>query len=246
MPQQHSVLGSSHWGHDGPSQSADGKSKVPRGQVSVGPEDTQAKARPGPRPPPACRPQTPALQSQEEVRGPLKGFSMWETEPPCVMHRGQPRTGVTATDTVKSAPSTSAQQARCCLERPMSGSSGPRLLSLTDLPMTHCRFERKQETQCSFHCTDRCRDRGPGRALAWAARKRSPHSSTHCASKHQRSASLSLSSVSQPLGGPRCAAPRNQVNDPILRFKIQKFQIQNFLTVKLYGVFTKQSCFFID
>lgn len=49
------------------------------------------------------------------------------------------------------------------------------------------------------------------------------------------------SSVTRPQGTAHYSAQRNEVNGPISRFKIQKLQIPNFLTLKLSGVFTKQA-----
>ena len=42
------------------------------------------------------------------------------------------------------------------------------------------------------------------------------------------------------------AAQRIWVNGPTSRFKIQKLPVQNFLTLRVHGVFTKPSCFSVS
>ena len=124
----------------------------------------------------------------------------------------------------------------------MSSSSGP---GPTNPPMTPYQFERKEETQTSFHLADTETD--PKKSSGAGRTEESP---SPLRSLRERSVSTRLVSLRRPITRPWgylvYAAPRTQVNGPILRFKIQKLQIQNFLTLKLYGVFTKQSYFSIN
>lgn len=105
--------------------------------------------------PTSHKPSSPALQSQEEARGPLRCFTPWERQGRDPDAQGAaPEAGTAAAAAAEPAPYSRPCRPSAATRRPASGPSGPGPPGVTHLPMAYHQFKNHGKRHSCFHVTD--------------------------------------------------------------------------------------------